>query len=81
MHLGIEGKVALVSGSSSGLGAAIADRFAQEGCRVVLFARSRDKLELLAEDLRSRYNAEILSVAGDMCEANAIKQLLTKTTE
>lgn len=81
MHLGIEGKVALVSGSSSGLGAAIADRFSQEGCRVVLFARSRDKLELLAEDLRSRYNAEILSVAGDMCEANAIKQLLTKTTE
>lgn len=46
-------KVALVTGASSGIGAATAKQFAAEGFRVVLGARREDKLEAVAEEIRA----------------------------
>lgn len=45
-------KVAVVTGASSGIGAATAKQFAAEGFRVVLGARREDKLEAVAEEIR-----------------------------
>ncbi|WP_285018769.1 SDR family oxidoreductase [Novosphingobium sp. fls2-241-R2A-195] len=45
------GKTVIVTGSSSGIGAACARRFAQEGANVTLVARTREKLEAVAADL------------------------------
>lgn len=47
----LEGKVAIVTGSGSGIGAATARRFAEEGAIVVLCGRRREPLELLAGEL------------------------------
>jgi 3-oxoacyl-[acyl-carrier protein] reductase len=66
MDLGIRGKVAIVTASSGGLGKAIAERLAQEGCKLALFARSADRLEEAAADFRSRFGVEVLAVRGDM---------------
>lgn len=46
-------KVAVVTGASSGIGAATAKQFAAEGFRVVLGARREDKLEAVAEEIRA----------------------------
>ena len=46
-------KVAVVTGASSGIGAATAKQFAAEGFRVVLGARRKDKLEAVAEEIRA----------------------------
>ena len=46
--------LALVTGASQGIGRAVALKMAEEGVRVVLVARSRDKLESLAMEIRGR---------------------------
>ncbi|GGT92212.1 MULTISPECIES: glucose 1-dehydrogenase [Streptomyces] len=58
-------KVALITGASSGIGAAAARVFAREGARVVLTARREDKLKALVADLREQ-GAEAEYVVADM---------------
>ncbi len=52
-------KTVLITGASSGIGRACAANFAQSGCRLLLMARRRDRLESLSEDLRSRFGTEV----------------------
>ena len=51
MTYDFSGKTAVVTGASRGLGAAIAKTLAEDGARVILLARSLDKLERLAAEL------------------------------
>jgi hypothetical protein len=65
------GDWALVTGASSGIGAAFARRFASEGLACCLVARRLDRLEELAEELRSRYDVEAAPLQADLSEPNA----------
>jgi 3-oxoacyl-[acyl-carrier protein] reductase len=51
MDLGIDGKVALVTGASQGIGRAIAAELAGEGVRVAISSRSREKIDATASDI------------------------------
>lgn len=63
MDLGISGRVALVSGASQGIGRAATLALAREGADVLVMARSEDKLEALAAEVRALgRRAEVLAV-------------------
>ena len=72
----LKGRVAVVTGASRGIGAAIAEALAAEGCRLALAARSADRLEKVAEDLRMRYSVEVLSVPTDISEESQARKLI-----
>lgn len=61
----MEGKIALVTGAGSGMGKAIALRFAQEGARVALVGRTLSKLEDVAAAIRGM-GGEALALAADV---------------
>ena len=70
--------VILITGASSGIGAATARRFAQAGYRVVLAARRLERMQALAEELRAS-GGQVLPVATDMGKLEHVQQLV-KTT-
>ena len=75
MELGIEGKVALVTGSSRGIGRGIALRLAEEGCRLVLTGRDSAALESVAAEMRA-HGGEATIHVGDLREAAEAERLL-----
>lgn len=71
-------KVAIVTGASSGIGEATVRRFALEGWRVVLAARSEEKMDAIAEQLRTR-GAEVLVVPTDVTDRDQVQRLIDRT--
>ena len=60
----LNGKVAIITGASAGIGRESARALAREGARLVLTARRQDRLETLAAEIRS-LGSEAAIVAGD----------------
>lgn len=66
---------ALITGASSGIGAAFADVFARNGYNLVLVARRKDKLQNEAREIKQKYNKSVFVVAVDLLEKNAPERL------
>lgn len=75
MNLQIQGKVALVTGASKGIGAAVAEGLAQEGVTLVMNARGKDALAAKAEHIRQSTGADVIAIAGDVASAEGINTL------
>ena len=73
----LEGKVAIITGASSGIGAATARLLAREGCKLALAARSVERMESLAAELGS----ESLVVRADMTEPADINNMVQRTLD
>lgn len=78
MNYGLDEKVALVSGSSKGLGNAIAASLAAEGCRVVITARDEKQLNNTAEAI-SRAGGRVLAVTGNATQAADVERVVAET--
>ena len=72
--------VTLITGASTGIGAEFARQFAARGDDLVLVARSADKLETLAAQLRKAHGVNVTVIAMDLSEPDAASELFERTT-
>jgi len=80
MDLGIEGKVAIVSGASRGIGLAIAQGLAKEGCRLLVCARGQEGLDAAVDALKV-YGTEVHGVALDVTHPDAGQTLAARAQD
>ena len=77
MDLGLKGKLAVVSGSTAGIGLAIATTLAREGARIVINGRTPKRVSAAAERIRMELRgAEVTEVAADLGTADGIKAFI-----
>jgi 3-oxoacyl-[acyl-carrier protein] reductase len=79
MDLGLEGKVAIVTASSKGLGKACALGLSREGAKVVICARNETELERAKDEIKNNSNNDVLAVKADVTNLNDIKNLVEET--
>jgi uncharacterized protein len=76
-----QGRTALVTGASSGIGAAFVRELAARGMNTILAARSAEALDSLAAELRGRNQATVHVITQDLSEPRAASQLARKVAE
>jgi short-subunit dehydrogenase len=72
-------KTALVTGASGGIGEAFARQLAALGKNLILVARTRDKLETLAEEMRVKHGVQVHVIASDLGRPNAARPIFDET--
>ncbi|PQJ35841.1 oxidoreductase [Salinibacter sp. 10B] len=80
MSVGIEGKVVVITGASSGLGAAAARHLADEGARVILAARRTERLQTLADEI-TESGGDALPVTTDVTDRDQVQALIDTAVE
>jgi 3-oxoacyl-[acyl-carrier protein] reductase len=78
MDLGLKNKVAIVTGSSRGIGRSIALGRADEGCKLVICARSEEALQETAQEIRGT-GVEVVAVTADVVDENGAERIVDHT--
>jgi NAD(P)-dependent dehydrogenase (short-subunit alcohol dehydrogenase family) len=75
MDLQLKNKLALVSGSTAGIGLAIATTLAQEGARVIVNGRKQESVDKVVAELKASTGADVLGFAGDLSQADVANEV------
>ena len=81
MDLRLDGQVAFVTGAGKGIGRAVAQSLAAEGCDVVITARTADALERTAKEIADASGRTVLPLAGDMSVTEDVRRCVDATLE
>jgi 3-oxoacyl-[acyl-carrier protein] reductase len=81
MDLGLNGKVALVPASSSGLGRAVAMAFAREGARLAICSRRQDAIDEVANEIKSKHGTDVLAMEADLANKDDVDRVLKSTMD
>src|SRR5437868_3856951 len=81
METGLKNKIALLVASSEGIARAAAEKFAAEGARLAMCARSEAKLGKAAEELGTRYNVDVLTERVDVSDLSAMQAFVRHVVE
>lgn len=76
----LDGKVAIVTGGAGGIGSRIAQTYSDAGARVVVASRSQEKIDAVAEQLKSS-GGEAIAVATDVTVPEDVGNMVAKTVE
>lgn len=76
MDLGLKGRVAIVAAASQGLGRAVAEEFAREGCKVSICARTVAELERAAAEIGKANGCEVFYQALDVTDAEGVRHFV-----
>ncbi len=74
----LDGKVAIITGASYGMGQTMAELFAEEGASVVLTARGNDKLDAVVEGIRAK-GGNAVGVVADVCSLDDTQKVFAET--
>jgi len=74
----LKDKVALITGSTGGIGRAIAEVYAKNRATLILHGRNHTKLESLAKELQHTYNVDIITTIFDIVDSTEIKKAFQK---
>ncbi|WP_049996917.1 SDR family oxidoreductase [Halococcus sediminicola] len=77
----LDGKSAIVTGASSGIGSETVRALARDGANVALAARREDRLEEIADEVEHDHGVETLAVPTDVTDEGVVGELLTETVE
>lgn len=78
----LTGKVALITGSSRGIGRAIAERMAEQGARVVISSRKQDACDAAASEINERYGAgRAIAMAANISSKEGLTALVQRTQQ
>ncbi len=75
MDLGLNGKTALITGGSKGIGRASAQVLADEGCNVILVAREQAALDAAAAGIRARRQVNVRTISADLSSDAAVRRV------
>jgi NAD(P)-dependent dehydrogenase (short-subunit alcohol dehydrogenase family) len=82
MDLQLKNKMAFVSGSTAGIGFAIAKRFLQEGAQVIINGRTKESVDTAVDELRALVaDADVSGIAADFSKADEVNKLIAALPE
>jgi NAD(P)-dependent dehydrogenase (short-subunit alcohol dehydrogenase family) len=81
MDFGLQGKRALVTGGSLGIGKAIALELAREGVDVAVVARSKDQLEATARELEAKTGRRVIALVADVTSKEQVDRAVAQAAE
>lgn len=76
----LDNKVAIITGASSGVGKGTAIAFAEEGAKVVIVGRNKERMQQTADEC-AKYNAETLQVACDVTKMEELENLVKQVVD
>ena len=77
----LKGKVALITGASSGIGEATAKMLASHGVKLILCARRIDRLNNLATEIKNKYSVDVCTIELDMTKKESIVNIVNDLSE
>lgn len=81
MDLGLNGKVAVVTGGSDGIGKAAAISLASEGARVAIVGRTQAKLDSAVTEIKSKTDGRAIGIAADVSVETDVQAMVTKVVD